>query len=92
MLILFTKYLTFSLVINKLKIIEYLILYAMNHSTLPATPEELTQAYKLARLRQIGVSYQRAIMTDSIRIALHCTAIALRSKQPKSGTNQGEVK
>nr|SPS05532.1 protein of unknown function [Candidatus Nitrotoga fabula] len=56
------------------------------------TPEELTNAYKRARLRQIGVSYQRAIMTPSIRIALHCTAIALRSKQPESGINQGEVK
>lgn len=62
------------------------------HCKLSPTSEELTQAYKRARLRQIGVSYQRAIMTPSICIALHCTAIALRSKQPESGINQGEVK
>jgi len=62
------------------------------HIQVLPTPDELTQAYKLARLRQIGVSYQRAIMTPSISIALRCTAIALRSKQPESGINQGEVK
>lgn len=62
------------------------------HIRAAATSEELTLAYKRARLRQIGVSYQRAIMTPSICIAMHLTAIALRSKQPESGINQGEVK
>ncbi len=54
--------------------------------------DELTNAYKRARLRRVGISYQKAITTPCIRIALRCTAIALRSKQPAQPTcvNQGE--
>ena len=48
----------------------------MNHNSLHIravpTPEELSKAYKRARLRQIGVSYQRAIMTPAS--ALPCIA------------------
>ncbi len=58
----------------------------MNHNSLHIravpTPEELSQAYKRARLRQLGVRLSAGHITPSIRIALHCTAIALRSKQP----------
>lgn len=45
------------------------------------TAEELKVAYKYAQLRQVGVSYQKAIMSPAIRIALRITAIALRNKQ-----------
>lgn len=45
------------------------------------TADELKDAYKCADLRRIGVSYQKAVMTDAIRIALRITAIALRNKQ-----------
>lgn len=51
-------------------------------NTTEPTADELTNAYKRARLRQAGISYQKAITTSCIRIALRCTAIALRSKQP----------
>lgn len=56
------------------------------------TADELANAYKRARLRWIGISYQKAITTPCIRAALECTAIALRSKQPSppAGVNQGE--
>lgn len=66
----------------------------MNHAIPPPTSDELTQAYKLARLRQIGVSYQRAILTPSISAALRCAVFAARKQQPSPGTgiNQGEVK
>lgn len=55
------------------------------------TIDELKDAYKCAELRRIGVSYQKAIMTDSIRIALRLTAISLRNKlavNPPGGINQ----
>ncbi|MDO9052919.1 MAG: hypothetical protein Q7U37_03170 [Gallionella sp.] len=50
----------------------------MNQPT--PTAEEMKDAYKCAQLRRVGVSYQKAIMTDSIRIALRLTAIAMRNK------------
>lgn len=61
-------------------------------NTLEPTSDELTRAYKAANLRRMGISYQKAITTPCIRIALRCTAIALRSKQPAppAGVNQGE--
>ena len=61
------------------------------NSTEP-TADELTNAYRRARLRRAGISYQKAITTPCIRIALRCTAIALRSKQPSQPAcaNQGE--
>lgn len=64
------------------------------HSQLLPTSDELTQAYKLARLRQIGVSYQRAITTPCIRKAMRCAVFAARKQQPspETGINQGEVK
>lgn len=64
-----------------------------SHSTLPPTSDELTQAYKLARLRQIGVSYQRAILTPSISAALRCAVFAARKQQPspETGINQGDT-
>lgn len=45
------------------------------------TAEELTAAYRAARLRKIGVSLLKALNTPSIYIALRITAIAMRNKQ-----------
>ena len=44
------------------------------------TDDELSEAYKAAELRRIGVSFQKAVETESIRIALKLTAIAMRNK------------
>lgn len=55
----------------------------MNHFT--PTADELKEAYKCAQLRRIGVSYQKAIMSPAIRIALRITAIAIRNKQAVKG-------
>ena len=66
----------------------------MNHATPPPTSDELTKAYKRARLRQIGVSYQRAITTPCISAAMRCAVLAARKQQPspETGINQGEVR
>lgn len=44
------------------------------------TADDLYKAYVLARLRKLGISYQTALMTPSIRIALRGTALALQKK------------
>ena len=66
----------------------------MNRTIPPPTSDELTRAYVRARLRQIGVSYQRAILTPSISAALRCAVLAARKQQPspETGINQGEVR
>jgi hypothetical protein len=54
----------------------------------PPTADELKIAYKYAQLRKVGVSYQKAIMTPAIRIALRITAIAMRNKQAVKGESR----
>jgi hypothetical protein len=50
------------------------------------TADELSAAYKLARLRWIGVSYQKALTTPCLRISLRNMAIVARAKeQQKDG-------
>lgn len=50
------------------------------------TADEFRTAYKLCRLRRIGVSLQKALSTPSTRLALRMTAIARRKKeQQKDG-------
>lgn len=60
----------------------------------PPTSDELTKVYIRARLRQIGVSYQRAITTPCISAAMRCAVLAARKQQPspETGINQGEVR
>lgn len=47
------------------------------------TADDLTAAYKRSELRKLGISYQAALMTPSLRIALRGTALALQKKNGK---------
>lgn len=51
------------------------------------TPDELTEAYKTTGLRKDGWSYQKVMMTESTRISLRNTAIALRNKKQQLETH-----
>lgn len=50
-------------------------------SSTEPTADEFSAAYKRARLRWVGVSYQRALSTPSLRCALRMGALALRAKE-----------
>lgn len=49
------------------------------------TDYELRDAYRRAGLWRLGWTYQRAITTDSVRIALECTAEAARRRAEREG-------
>lgn len=59
---------------------------------LTPTDAELSEAYKVAELQRIGVSFQKAIETESIRIALKISAIALRKRSLANDQSNQQMK
>lgn len=51
------------------------------HSDTIVTPDDITRAYRLARLKWLGIGLTKALTTDVIYRGLHNTAIAMKRRQ-----------